>query len=360
MVAHAVLAFVLSFLIVAASTPLVRHFALRWKVGDKPNGRKVHTHTIPHLGGIAMVLGTLVSLSLLAWFFDTTASLAPFIGRMIVPVGVIVVLGLADDMRNLQAHQKLTVQLACALALAVSGFEFLVGVPVLDGNILFVLLLTTIYLVGMPSSVNLIDGLDGVAAGICLMAASAFALLASMLGDSTVLVTSLAVAGACLGFLLYNFPPGRIFMGDTGSMFLGIMLGIIACALTMRQPAFTTFVGVCLILSVPTIDCFLAIARRLALRQPVFQADHQHIHHVLLAYGLTPRQTLLVLYPIGALMGILGVLTTRGSMLTAIVGVAVLLVLSVTFFRLMVASKVRGEKVATTNFPHASVPSLEK
>ncbi|MCZ6767099.1 MAG: MraY family glycosyltransferase [bacterium] len=353
------LAFVLSFSVVAIVTPLIRLLALRWKLGDKPNGRNLHTSTIPHLGGIGMVAGVVLTLVVIGRFFGFGETGSSFFYKLAVPVSLIVVLGLADDIRNLRARQKLTIQIIASTILAVSGVHLYLGFETFDTNILAVILLTSFYLVGTSSSVNLIDGHDGVAAGVSLISAAAFAVLAWIVGASHLVVIALALSGVCLGFLIYNFPPGRIFMGDAGSMFLGIVLGAVACGLSMAQPAVTTFVAVCLVLAIPTLDALLAIARRLFLRRPVFLADHQHIHHILSSFGFTARQTVVILYSLQAVMACLGVLAMSGYVIPIVAGGVVFVLLFVGFFRLMVVAKQRSHTVSQ-DLSHGSVPSLEK
>ena len=357
---HALVAFSLSFLIAAAATPFIRRYALQWRLGDKPNGRKIHTDTIPHLGGIGIVAGVVVSLGVLAAFFAPIGRGFPgFLVKMLFPVGMIVALGLIDDIKNLKAHQKLFVQTLSSIILAVSGIHLLIGLPAFDMHLLFVILFTTFYLLGISSSVNLIDGHDGLAAGVSLISAGAFGVTAVLIGAPGLLCVSLALSGGCLGFLVYNFPPGKIFMGDTGSLFLGIMLGILACSVTMIRPGVSTFFGACFILSVPMVDAWLAIARRFTLRRPVFEADCMHIHHVLTSFGFSPRQTLVILYAVQAVMAVFGVLAIMGFVLPVFAGLAFLLLVFFAFFRIMVASKER-EAERRTEFAHSSIPSLEK
>ena len=357
---QALVAIALSFLVVAVTTPAIRTYALQRKLGDKPNGRKIHSSMIPHLGGIGMVLGVWASLAAVSAFFGgMREGVLGVLLKTFVPVGMIVILGLADDTRNLKAHQKLSIQTLASIIIAVSGFHLFVGMPFFDGHVLFVTLLTSFYLVGTSSSVNLIDGLDGLAAGVSFISATAFGVAAALLHAPALVCVALALSGACLGFLLYNFPPGKIFMGDTGSLFLGIMLGVLACSITMARPAVSTFFGVCFVLAIPMLDSWLAIARRVALRRPVFQADHMHIHHVLTSFGLTPRQTLAILYPMQAVMAVLGVLAIKGFVLPVFAGVAFIVIAIPTFYHMMVASKQKAPERAP-DFVRRTVPSLEK
>ena len=244
--------------------------------------------------------------------------------------------GLVDDMKSLRVFQKLTIQIVAALVLAVSGFLLFTGIPVVDELNAVILLVSVVFLVGISSAVNLIDGHDGLAAGICLIAATSFAVMAVMFGANTVLVVALALCGACLGFLVFNFPPGKIFMGDTGSMFLGIMLALIACSLTTLNPNIRTFVATCFILGIPMLDAFLAITRRLLLRSPVFKADNLHMHHVLRELSFSPKQTLLVMYSMQAFLAALGLLVLKGFVFPVIIGLAFVAVVFVSFLRIMV------------------------
>lgn len=350
--------FAVAFAVAALVTPWVRRYALRWKLGDKPNGRKIHTDTIPHLGGIALFAACVMSVAFTVFYLQKQPFNLAQVITLVGPVGLIVALGLTDDIKNLKARQKVTIQIAAALLLALSGVHMIVGIPILDQNIIFVVLLTIIYLVGISSSVNLIDGHDGLAAGVSLISAAAFAVLAWMNAAPALLAVSVALVGACLGFLIYNFPPGKIFMGDTGSMFLGITLGILACRFSMLQPSINTFVAVTLILSVPMVDCWLAIVRRLATRQPIFQADCRHMHHMIKSFGFSSRQTLAILYSMQAVMAFLGVLVMRGYTVPLILGCVILLTTFFAFIRVMVAT---GEgKTVPAEFATTSIPSLEK
>lgn len=359
-IVYAAVTFVLSFLAVVLATPAIRRYALQRKLGDKPNGRKINTSMVPHLGGIGMVIGVSGGLAALSALFIATGKPVPRLFLdMLVPVGMIILLGLTDDTKNLRARQKLVVQSAAALIVAFSGIYLFVGWEVLDEHLLFVILLTAFYLVGTSSSVNLIDGLDGLAAGVSFISAVAFGVAAALVGASAPVWVSLALAGVCLGFLVYNFPPAKIFMGDTGSLFLGILVGILACSITMARPAVTTFFGVSFILAVPILDSWLAIARRLALRRPVFEADHLHIHHILTSFGFSARQTLAVLYSMQALMAALGILAVMGHALFVLAGAAFFAFSFSVFYRMMVVSKETLPEGAP-DFVRGSVPSLEK
>ena len=305
-----------------------------------------------------MALGAIISVLVAGLYLDPAGhGTLMLLARIILPVLLIVGLGIADDAKNLRAGQKLTIQVFAAVFLVFSGIQLLTGLQLFDQSSLFVLLFTSFYLVGISSSVNLVDGIDGLASGLSIISAATFAVLGFLLGAYPAAFLSLAIVGACAGFLIYNFPPAKIYMGDTGSMFLGITLGIIACSFTVLQPSINTFLGVGLILAIPMVDSWLAIARRLMLRTPVFQADALHMHHVLNVYGFSKRQTLAILYFMQVVIAILGVLTVMGLVLPMVLGFLLVALLFVSFIRFMVASKERTDRVSGKL---ASIPSLEK
>lgn len=348
-----------ALIITAAATPLVRKIAMRWQLGDKPNGRKIHPHMIPHVGGIAIVLGTLVGV------FAAGAASPGWMGALgssyfgvLPPVSLIVVLGLVDDMKSLRVFQKLTIQIIVAVILAVSGVVLFTGLPALDAVDTLVLLVSVFFFVGISSSVNLVDGHDGLAAGISMIAAISFAVMAVMLGANAMLAVTLSLVGACLGFLLFNFPPAKIYMGDTGSMFLGIMLALVACTLTAAEPTVRTFVAVCFVLGVPMLDAFLAIARRLILRTPIFRADNLHMHHILIALSLSPKQTLVVMYSMHAFLAVLGLLVLKGFLFPIVIGLLFVAVVFVSYLRVMVVT--RAGVPAASNLAASSIPQMKE
>jgi UDP-GlcNAc:undecaprenyl-phosphate GlcNAc-1-phosphate transferase len=352
-------AFLTALIITIAATPLVRKFALRRKLGDKPNGRKIHPHMIPHLGGIAILVGTVAGLLVAGATAPELASRwRMWLPKVVPAVGLIVLLGLVDDMKSLRVFQKLTIQVVGAAILAAFGFVLLTGIQALDAIDALVLLVSVLFLVGISSSVNLIDGHDGLAAGICLIAAVSFAVMAVTFGSGAVLVVSLALIGACLGFLLFNFPPAKIYMGDTGSMFLGILLALIASSLTAVQPTLRTFVAICFILGIPMLDAFLAIARRLILRTPIFKADCLHMHHILNELSFSPKQTLVVLYSMQAFLAALGLLTLRGYNFSIVIGLVFIAVVFASYLRVMVVSQSGAS--AAPNLAAGSIPQLKE
>ncbi len=342
-------AFVVALLVSFAVTPVVRSLAVRWRLGNKPNGRGIRSNSIPHLGGVALFFGIAAGIALAMGRDLLSGHPASMIARAAPAIFLIVTLGLVDDMRNLAARRKLAFQILAAGSVVVVGFRLFTGMWVFDTSAIALAAISLFFVVGMLSSVNLVDGHDGLAAGVALISASAFAVIASMIGATSVVVVSLAICGACLGFLVFNFPPGRIYMGDTGSMLLGMLLALTACLVTMRAPSVYTFAAVCLVLGVPLLDTMLAIARRVVLRSPLFGADNLHMHHILRDAGLSPRRTLLVLYGIQIVFAALGVAAAAGWVLPVMVGLALVTVAFISFLRAMVEG--REEPVPVPHHP---------
>jgi UDP-GlcNAc:undecaprenyl-phosphate GlcNAc-1-phosphate transferase len=300
-----ILPLAVAFLITFALVPQVRKFAIECRVADKPNGRRMHTQAIPHLGGVAIFsgffLGLLVSLGSLA---DDAVG-----GRVLALLPSLLVLfglGLADDLRGLRATVKLTYQILGAVCVVAMGAGFQAfGV---SGAVPYVGLavISIGWYVGVCNSINLIDGLDGLAAGTAALAAIGFLLVGLHVGDEAVAVISVSLLGALAAFLRFNFHPARIFMGDTGSMFIGFALASLACLLARHLGFWTTLLGSAAMLGLPILDTFSAICRRLAARRHIFQADGEHTHHRLMRIGLSHRGAVLALYVLAAAFTVLG------------------------------------------------------
>ena len=342
-----ILTFLAAIIVSVIATPLIRKFAVRWRLGDKPNGRKIHPDVIPHLGGVAILLGVVAGIAF------TTADNINVILKALPATLLVVGLGLVDDTRNLAARPKLLVQIVAACLLVAAGFRLFTGFDGLDSFAIVAGLISLLFIIGMLSTVNLIDGHDGLAAGIALIASTAFAVIGAMDGASGVVAGSLAISGACIGFLIFNFPPARIYMGDTGAMLLGLTLAQIACLVTMRSPTVNTFAAVMLILGVPILDTLLAVARRLVLRAPLFSADHLHIHHVLRDSGLSPRKTLVVLYGLQLVLAAIGIVAVRGGAWPVLLGFAVVTVAFIVFLRAMIEGRASQARAAEADAAQA-------
>jgi UDP-GlcNAc:undecaprenyl-phosphate GlcNAc-1-phosphate transferase len=300
----ALLPLVVAFSTTAFLVPQVRRFAVEWKLGDKPNGRKLHAQSIPHLGGVAIFGGFFLALlGMLATPYGT-----PHAARILALLpGLLVVfgLGLVDDLRGLRAGVKLVYQLVgavCVVAMGGGLWSGALAAPLL----LLAVASSVLWYVGVCNSVNLIDGLDGLAAGVAVIAAAAFLVVGLSVGDAAVVLVALGLIGALLAFLRSNFHPALIFMGDTGSMFLGFTLAFLVCLLAPRLGFWSAFLGGATVLGLPIVDTATAICRRLAAGRHIFAADGEHIHHKLLRLGLTHRRAVLLLYTLAVGFAVLG------------------------------------------------------
>lgn len=283
-----------------AATPFLIRLAPRIGAVDGPNHRKVHTCSMPCLGGAAIyagfVIGLLASGQLEA---RTTALLAG--GTAVF------LLGVADDLFELSPRLKLAGQIAAALLIVLLGVQVEFLTHPLSGEAIelgfWAIPLTVLWIVGVTNAVNLIDGLDGLAGGVSVLAAVTLAVVAWREGEAAVASWALILAASTLGFLRYNFYPARIFMGDSGAMFLGFNLAAMSVLGLTKSATALSLVIPFVILGIPILDTFFAIVRRLAQGQPVFRADKEHLHHCLLAMGLSHRQTVLVIYAVSAVFG---------------------------------------------------------
>jgi len=296
-------AFLLSLGVSALVTPLVRRMALRMGAMDAGGGRKVHAGTIPRMGGVAIVLGFYAPLTVLL-FLDAGIN-ALFLADERKVAGLflgglaITALGLLDDLRGADARKKFTVQFGVAALVWAAGFRIEVisnpfGDPISLG--ILGLPVTLVWVAGVINALNLIDGLDGLAGGVAIFVLGTLFALGYLQDRVLVCLLCAALGGATVGFLFYNFNPATIFMGDTGSLFLGF---VVACMSIVGSQKSSTTVAVAiplLALGLPLADTALAMFRRALRGRSMFSADREHIHHKLLDLGLSHRQVVLVLY----------------------------------------------------------------
>ena len=312
-----VVAFVLAFALATGLTPLVRLLALRFELIDQRSSRKVHDRPVPRLGGIAIVVGFYAPLVGLALYRNGTSGI--FYGSVNHVIGffcgglAIAVLGLFDDLVGLRARHKFTVQIAVAVGMYLLGFQ-IHGIANPFGtalNLSFLALpFTLFWIVGVINAMNLIDGLDGLASGVAFFAVLMNFVVSLSRGDILMSLLMAALAGAILGFLLFNFNPASIFMGDTGSMFLGFILATGSLVTAQKGAATVSMMVPILALGLPIMDTTLAIVRRYTIGRPMFSADREHIHHRLLRVGYTHRRAVLAMYGICAIFAAAGLAIT--------------------------------------------------
>lgn len=289
-----------------ALTPLVRGLSERLGLLDAPGGRRIHTHEVSRLGGAAIFGGFCAAMAA-QYAGERFAGWNPVLSRdgwqlvaTFAGMIVIVAVGLWDDVRPIRPGVKLLGQVAAASLPLAAGLRVdYVGNPFGGGLIQLGLLgipVTLAWIVGFTNVINLIDGLDGLAAGVSAIAAMSFLVLAAQMNQLVAAVLASALIGACIGFLRYNFNPASIHMGDSGAMFLGFTLSTLALQGVMKSVAAITLVVPLLVIGVPVFDTLSAIIRRARHGRPIQEADDGHIHHRLLRRGFNHRQTVLIIY----------------------------------------------------------------
>jgi UDP-GlcNAc:undecaprenyl-phosphate GlcNAc-1-phosphate transferase len=297
-------AFVIAAFVSVVLTPWVRRLAFRLGAVSSPGGRHVHQQRTARLGGLAIFAGMLVPLVVLAFSRASVAlTLRDHVSQalgLLVGGTLMCATGAVDDARGLGATRKLWLQIGAALVAYGFGFRIeAVSLP-LVGDIsmgIFAVPVTVAWIVGIINAVNLIDGLDGLAAGVVFFAGITNLVVAHFTGATFVALIMAAMLGAVVGFLIFNFNPARIFMGDSGSYFLGYVLATcsLAGAVQKASTAVSLLVPV-LALGVPILDTLFALVRRFLERRPLFAPDRGHIHHRLLALGITHRRAVLIIY----------------------------------------------------------------
>jgi UDP-GlcNAc:undecaprenyl-phosphate GlcNAc-1-phosphate transferase len=291
---RAVIAAAVAFAVAALVTPLVARLARRVGAVDAMPERGLARQATPLLGGLAIFAGTLVAA--LALVPNRPGSHA---GAILLAAALITAVGAVDDVRELPPAVKLLGQIGAALVLVLNGvtvhtftlpFLHHVDLGNLGGPI------TLLGLVFLMNVVNFSDGIDGLAAGVCAISAAAFAVIAFDLGRTTAAIFAAITCGAALGFLLHNFHPASVFMGDCGSNLLGLLLGAVIVEGTLKTNALIALVGPLVALAVPFLDTGFVIAKRLKYRRPVYVADSNHFHHRFSRIGFSQRRTVLYLY----------------------------------------------------------------
>jgi len=285
-------------------TPLAIWFCRRFGILDHPGERKIHTTPIPRLGGVAIALATAAALgAMLLYENDVTHrfdELWPRLARVLGPALLIFALGIWDDLRRLPPRLKFAVQTLAAAGIWALGVRIdhvsLPLVGMLDLGLFGSVLATVFWMVAVTNAFNFIDGMDGLVGGIALFASLSVLAVSVLTGNLSVPILAAPLAGACLGFLPYNWHPARIFMGDGGSYFLGFMLGALALLSSTKTATMVSVAVPIALLGIPLLDTTLTVFRRFLRGQPLFLADGDHMHHRLLRAGYRQRAVVLVLY----------------------------------------------------------------
>lgn len=316
------MAMLLTFIVAVLVTPLVRRFAFLIGAVDHPNARKVHVRVMPRIGGLAIYMAFMVGYFLLL-------PTSRYNTAILVGAFIILLTGLLDDRFQLSPRAKLLGQIIATVVVLNSGMRIeLINLP-FDQQIYlgaWSVPITCLWLIGITNAINLIDGLDGLAAGVSSIALGVIATLAMIQGNVYLTMMALLLLASTLGFLVHNFHPAKIFMGDTGALFLGYMLAVFSLLGFKNVTLFSLVVPV-LLLGLPISDTLFAIVRRFVQGRPLMSPDKSHMHHQLIDMGFSTRQAVLVMYGITLFFGLASILfaktTAFGAMITFIVVVIV-------------------------------------
>ena len=323
---------VLSF----GATPLVKRAAFKLGAIDVPkDGRRMHDHPIPRLGGLAIFLGFMLSALLFAEMER------PVRGLLIGAV-IIVILGVLDDIMTLRALPKFIVQIGAAWIAVHHGnvIQYLSN-PILTSTERFIDLgslavpVTILWIVAITNAVNFIDGLDGLAVGVSAISSATLLVTAILVSEGNVAVIMAALLGACLGFIPYNMNPAKIFMGDSGSTFLGYVLAVVSIQGLFKLYAIISFAVPFLILGLPIFDICFAILRRLARGENPMHADRGHVHHRLIDMGFNQKQAVAISYIMTAILGLSAVVLTSSGALRALFPIGAVFVVGAIGLRLI-------------------------
>ena len=309
-----------ALIIAVGGTPLVRYVALQMGILDQPAARKIHSSPVPLMGGVAIYIAFIASLAFWGERSYVNEIVGIFVGATLVSI-----VGALDDSRGLGSYFKLAVQVVAAGILIISGVHVRLFSGIMD------IILTLFWVVGITNAFNLLDNMDGLSSGIATIAAAFFTLLAAMSDQYLVGTLAAALCGACVGFLVYNWNPARVFMGDTGSLFLGFLLA--AVGIKLRFPmnsASITWLIPALILALPIFDTTLVFVSRLRRgKNPLTTAGKDHLSHRLARLTGSRREAVLLCYLIAGAMGLASVFLTQANLQEAMVVALGVLLLAV-------------------------------
>ena len=295
---------IIAALVVLATTPLAARLARAVGAVDQPSDRRIHREPTPRLGGLAILAGFLVPV---LYFLPAD----PAARALIIGAVLICALGAVDDIWGLSPAVKLLGQVACAAVPVSAGLTIdHITLPFLGVGDLGPAQypLTILWFVAIVNMINFSDGMDGLAAGITALGATTFAILAASLGRADPAIMAAALAGACAAFLVFNFNPAKVFMGDAGSMLLGFVIAGVSVSGVMKSAAAVAVLAPLIVLAIPILDTSFVIMKRLKHGLPVYNADRSHFHHRFFTIGWGQRKTVLALYCWCALMGAVALL----------------------------------------------------
>ena len=330
--------FIISYALVGVLTPLMRKIAVSKKIFDKPNSaHKSHTKPIPYLGGVAIVLGVVITSYLTLFLSPFTANNFWLATSVLAPAIALGVIGLWDDIKNLNPLPRFIGQsIAGIIITSILISSGNLGNP--TGLVLIDILISVIWVVGICNSINFFDNLDGGAAGTVAISAVVLTYLALSTDQSFIAALSLVIAGSTLGFLIWNKTPARIYMGDAGALFLGVLIATLTVRFEPKtESTLGSFATPLLLLAIPILDTSVAVASRLRRKISPFQGGRDHLSHRLVRAGQSRKLAAITLWSLTGLFGIFAVLislpNSRYEILIVLIALFFWLVLFISFFR---------------------------
>ncbi len=338
-----IIPFAIALIVSFFSSPIAKRVAVRLNAIDVPkDDRRMHKKPIPLMGGLAVIAGFLVSIiyvflvyrptELMTWLGEVSATKVYgfFIGMLII-----IVMGAYDDIHPLSSKVKFPIQLLAASIVVLTGTQIkFITISISDiryvsvGNTLSIIL-SILWIAGITNAINLIDGLDGLSAGVSGIAAITLFFVSIMMAPDVHVIFSvlyIALAGAIMGFLPFNFNPAKIFIGSTGAYFLGFMLSVISIEGATKAYTALTMVVSLIALGLPIFDTLFAILRRVVNRRPIGEGDRGHIHHRLIDMGISPKFSVTILYVVSAALGLISILLANKGVLPTIIIIVIIFV----------------------------------
>lgn len=303
-----------AFVLCLCLTPLLRDVFVRADIVDRPDGgRKAHVKAVPRMGGIPIVLSYAGALGLVYLFAPNGSRIyiqhGTLLSSLLPAAGLVFLTGLVDDIFCLKPWQKLAGQVAAAVLAVSLGARMSIG----NTPVWVSVMLSVVWLIGCTNAVNLIDGMDGLATGVGLLATTTTLLVAIISHNMGLAMATIPLAGCLLAFLRYNFSPASVFLGDCGSLTIGFMLGCFGLIWSRQSGTMLGMAAPLMALALPLIDVTLAIGRRLLRNVPIFKGDRSHIHHMLLGLGFTTRGAALLLYGVCGLFAAFALFESFGG-----------------------------------------------
>ncbi len=304
-----IFSFLIAFILTFIATPFVKKLAIRFGAIDVPkDSRRMHKNPTPLWGGLAMFFGFIVSV-----FFFAIHEIE--IIAIILGATILIVMGMFDDVKPINPYIKFAIQILASLIpiscgvvikrIAVPSFLSQTGFWELGW---FAIPVTVFWIVGITNALNLMDGLDGLTAGVVSISSMSMLYISLIVSEPNIALITAALVGACFGFLPYNFNPAKIFMGDTGSLFLGFILSTLSIQGLFKGYAVISFAVPLLILALPIFDTLAAMLRRIKNKKPIMSPDRAHLHHRLVDVGFSQKQTVCIIYTVCALLGLLAII----------------------------------------------------